>query len=156
MSATELDAVVVTSLVEDAIRPPTMHNAQPRKFVHRTGSRSIALYADPGRTLPVATRTTAPCAWGAARPCHLRVCAAHHGWTADARLLPGPDDSWRLAPGQRTAPAHRWRRPPAHGPPSRRTAAAHQPLPPSDESHPAPVLAELRSAAAVAAAGHLQ
>ncbi|RVU15243.1 hypothetical protein EOT10_39435 [Streptomyces antnestii] len=52
MSTTELDAAVVTSPVEDAVTAPSMHNAQPWRFVHRTGSRCVALFGDPDRTLP--------------------------------------------------------------------------------------------------------
>ncbi|NEE38723.1 nitroreductase, partial [Streptomyces sp. SID7982] len=44
---------VVPSLVEEAVAAPSMHNAQPWRFTHRSGSRRLCLYGDPERTLPV-------------------------------------------------------------------------------------------------------
>ncbi|MFF0562000.1 nitroreductase, partial [Streptomyces sp. NPDC004266] len=43
MSTTALTRPLVTSLVEDAVTAPSMHNAQPWKFVHRTGPGIIEL-----------------------------------------------------------------------------------------------------------------
>ncbi|MCT4353538.1 nitroreductase [Streptomyces sp. Je 1-79] len=98
MSTPELDAVVVTSLVEDAVTAPSMHNAQPWRFVHRAGSGSLALYGDPDRTLPIADPDHRALHLGCgAALFNLRVSAAHHGWTAEVRLLPDPDHPWHLA-----------------------------------------------------------
>ncbi|MCI4042711.1 nitroreductase family protein [Streptomyces sp. TRM75563] len=89
---------VVTSLVEDAVAAPSMHNAQPWRFVHHAGSGLLSLYGDPQRTLPVGDpdRRGLHLGCGAAL-LNLRVSAALHGWTADAELLPDPSDHLRLA-----------------------------------------------------------
>ncbi|MFJ8078943.1 Acg family FMN-binding oxidoreductase [Streptomyces sp. NPDC096176] len=98
MSTPALAAGVVTSLVEDAVRAPSMHNAQPWRFVHRSGSRSLALHGDPERTLPFADPDHRALHLGCgAALFNLRVAAAHRGWDAEARLLPDPDDPWHLA-----------------------------------------------------------
>ncbi len=74
-----------------------MHNAQPWKFLYRPASGLIELYGDPGRTIPIATRTTAPSLGCAAALSNLQVSAASAGWGADVRLLTNPDDPWLLA-----------------------------------------------------------
>ncbi|MDV9186764.1 hypothetical protein R6L23_00655 [Streptomyces sp. SR27] len=46
MSATALTRPLVTSLMEDAAMAPSMHNAQPWKFVCRTGAGVIETHHD--------------------------------------------------------------------------------------------------------------
>ncbi|SEB58384.1 hypothetical protein SAMN05428939_0075 [Streptomyces sp. TLI_105] len=88
----------MASLVEDAVRTPSMHDAQPWRFVHRSGGRSLALYGDPERTLPLADPDHRALHLGCrAALFNLRVAAAHHGRDADARLLSDPDDPWHPA-----------------------------------------------------------
>ena len=88
----------VTSLVEDAVTAPSMHNAQPWKFVHRTDTDTIELYGDPDRTMPYEDPDHRALHLGCgAALFSLRVAAAHRGMHADTRLLPSPDDPWHLA-----------------------------------------------------------
>ncbi|MFE7459428.1 Acg family FMN-binding oxidoreductase [Streptomyces sp. NPDC057554] len=98
MPTTDHLVETVTSLVEDAVTAPSMHNAQPWRFVHRAGTRSLALYGDPSRTLP----TGDPDGRGLHLGCgaalfNLRVSAAHHGWGTATELLPDARDPWHLA-----------------------------------------------------------
>ncbi|MFE9459649.1 Acg family FMN-binding oxidoreductase [Streptomyces californicus] len=99
MSTTE-DRVtaIVPSLVEEAVTAPSMHNAQPWRFRHRVGTRTLSLYGDPERTLPVGDPDHRALHIGCgAALLNLRVAAAYHGWRAVAELLPDPRDPWRLA-----------------------------------------------------------
>ncbi|MFF3994170.1 Acg family FMN-binding oxidoreductase [Streptomyces cyaneofuscatus] len=98
MPTTDHLVETVTSLVEDAVTAPSMHNAQPWRFVHRAGTRVLALYGDPSRALPAGD----PDGRGLHLGCgaalfNLRVSAAHHGWDAAIELLPDPRDPWHLA-----------------------------------------------------------
>ncbi|MFD8828443.1 nitroreductase, partial [Streptomyces sp. NPDC059605] len=52
MSGTSLPRPLVTSLVEDTVTAPSMHNAQPWSLVHRTGTGTVELYGGPGRGMP--------------------------------------------------------------------------------------------------------
>lgn len=98
MSATEMPRQLVTSLVEDAVTAPSMHNAQPWRFVHRTGDGTVELHGDPARTMPHGDpdRRALHLGCGAAL-FNLRVAVAHRGLHADTRLLPSPADPWHLA-----------------------------------------------------------
>ncbi|MFF0431483.1 Acg family FMN-binding oxidoreductase [Streptomyces sp. NPDC004327] len=88
----------VASLVEDAVTAPSMHNAQPWRFVHRADTGTVELYGDPSRAMPREDpdRRALHLGCGAAL-FGLRVAAAHRGRHAEVRLLPDPDDPWHLA-----------------------------------------------------------
>ncbi|SCE36340.1 nitroreductase [Streptomyces sp. DvalAA-19] len=98
MPTTDELVETVTALVEDAVTAPSMHNAQPWRFIHRAGTRSLALYGDPSRTLPAGDPEGRGLHLGCgAALFNLRVSAAHHGWDAAVELLPDPRDPWHLA-----------------------------------------------------------
>ncbi|MFC9618202.1 Acg family FMN-binding oxidoreductase [Streptomyces sp. NPDC056938] len=127
---------------------PSMHNAQPWRFIHRTGCRSVALYGDPDRTLPYGDveHRARHLGCGAAL-FNLFVATAHAGWTATVGLLPDPGAPRHLADAaldeaeaedadRDLADLHRAAR-------RRHTSR----LPFSDEQIPEPVFDGLRSAA---------
>ncbi|MFJ7591339.1 Acg family FMN-binding oxidoreductase [Streptomyces sp. NPDC097617] len=92
------DPAEMVPLIEDAVTAPSMHNAQPWKFLYRPASGLIELYGDPGRAMPRADPDHRALHLGcAAALFNLRVSAASAGWGADIRLLPDPDDPWLLA-----------------------------------------------------------
>lgn len=91
-----MDREQLLFLVEQAARAPSSHNTQPWNF--RLGERSIALYADPTRALPVNDpddrELTISCGCALF---NLRVAAAHAGLEARMALLPDPTDPTHLA-----------------------------------------------------------
>lgn len=92
------DAALVTSLVDDAVTAPSMHNAQPWRFLHRVGGDTVEVYGDPARTLPRADpRDRALHIGCAAAVFNLRVAAAWRGWAASVRCLPDPGNPMFLA-----------------------------------------------------------
>lgn len=100
-------------LVEAATAAPSMHNAQPWRFVARLADRVIEIYADPARTLrrgdPRGRAVHIAC--GAAL-FNLRLAVACAGAEPVARLLPSPHDplllaSVRIAGQFRPRPAER-------------------------------------------------
>ncbi|WP_282703520.1 nitroreductase family protein [Streptomyces sp. CC219B] len=98
MPAQPLDSSTVVDLVTAATAAPSLHNAQPWRFRHRSGSDTLALRADLGRAMP----RTDPDNRGLHIGCgaallNLRVAAAHHGLHAEAALLPDPADPGLLA-----------------------------------------------------------
>ncbi|MFB6835757.1 Acg family FMN-binding oxidoreductase [Streptomyces sp. NPDC056361] len=98
MSTTELPRPLVTSLVEDAVTAPSMHNAQPWRFVHRTGTDVIELYGDPSREMPREDPDHRALHIGCGAALFgLRVAAAHHGLEAVPSLLPTRGDPWHFA-----------------------------------------------------------
>ncbi|WP_225800958.1 nitroreductase family protein [Streptomyces sp. NK15101] len=98
MSTTALTRPLVTSLVEDAVTAPSMHNAQPWKFVHRTGAGVIELHGDPLRAMPREDPDHRALHLGCGAALFgLRVAAAHRGLRPVVRLLPDPEDPWHLA-----------------------------------------------------------
>lgn len=98
MSTTALTRPLVTSLIEDAVTAPSMHNAQPWKFVCKTGTGAIELHGDPLRGMPLEDPDHRALHLGCgAALFNLRVAAAHRGLRPVVRLLPSPDDPWHLA-----------------------------------------------------------
>lgn len=98
MSTTAPTRALVTSLIEDAVTAPSMHNAQPWRFVHRTDTGTIELYGDPERAMPREDPDHRALHLGCgAALFSLRVAAAHRGRHAVVRLLPDPGDPWHLA-----------------------------------------------------------
>ncbi|WP_223206228.1 Acg family FMN-binding oxidoreductase [Streptomyces xanthii] len=98
MTTISVPRSVVTSLVEDAVTAPSMHNAQPWRFVHREDSGTLELRGDPARELPREDpdRRALHLGCGAALFA-LRVAAAERGLRAVVELLPDPADPWRVA-----------------------------------------------------------
>ncbi|MEV6584035.1 nitroreductase [Streptomyces sp. NPDC051582] len=89
MISARLDEDTVVRLVGDAVTAPSMHNAQPWKFVFREGGSVIELHGDADRAM---SRTDADhralhIGCGAAL-FNLRVSAARHGLHARVSLLP--------------------------------------------------------------------
>ncbi|MFB7355348.1 Acg family FMN-binding oxidoreductase [Streptomyces gardneri] len=98
MSTTALTRPLVTSLIEDAVTAPSMHNAQPWKFVHRTGTDIIELHGDPLRAMPREDPDHRALHLGCGAVLFgLRVAAAHRDRHAEVRPLPAPEDPWYLA-----------------------------------------------------------
>ncbi|MEU3906279.1 hypothetical protein AB0F20_20955 [Streptomyces goshikiensis] len=92
------DPAAIVPLIEDAATAPSMHNAQPWRFLYRPATGLIELYGDPARAMPHADPDHRALHVGcAAALFNLRVSAASSGWGTDVRLLPDPDDPWFLA-----------------------------------------------------------
>ncbi|MFF7444059.1 Acg family FMN-binding oxidoreductase [Streptomyces sp. NPDC008122] len=92
------DAALVTSLAEDAVTAPSMHNAQPWRFLHRVDGETIEVYGAPARSLPRADPHDRALHLGCgAAVFNLRVGAAWRGWGTSVRQLPDLDDPWFLA-----------------------------------------------------------
>ncbi|MFF5338461.1 Acg family FMN-binding oxidoreductase [Streptomyces sp. NPDC013181] len=148
MTTNPLTRSLVTSLVEDAIRAPSMHNAQPWRFLHRTATGTIELHGDRAREMPYAdpTRRALHLGCGAAL-FGLRVAAAHRDLHAEVSLLPAPGDAWHLADVRLVS---------ARSAAAPEAAALHPALrerhtsrfPFTDERVPAEVMAGLQAAAA--------
>ncbi|MFJ8383964.1 Acg family FMN-binding oxidoreductase [Streptomyces sp. NPDC094438] len=141
-----LDTTSVISLVEDAVTAPSMHNAQPWKFLYRPGQHTIELHGDPERAMPRSDPDGRSLRMGcAAALFNLRVSAANAGWEPVTRLLPSPDDSWYLAEVELREPARPDDDLPALHPALRRRHTSRFPY--TDEEIPAAVLDGLRAAA---------
>ncbi|WP_406087288.1 Acg family FMN-binding oxidoreductase [Streptomyces virginiae] len=98
MSAQRLDAESVIPLIEDAVAAPSMHNAQPWKFVLRPDTAVLELRGDPERAMPRADPDHRALHLGCgAALFNLRVSAASAGCPAIAELLPDGLDPWLLA-----------------------------------------------------------
>ncbi|MFJ2152420.1 Acg family FMN-binding oxidoreductase [Streptomyces microflavus] len=146
MPITDRPVETVTSLVEDAVTAPSMHNAQPWRFVHRAGTRSLALYGDPSRSLPTGDPDDRGLHLGCgAALFNLRVSAAHHGWDAATELLPDPRDPWHLADVVLQEPDPAEPGPADLYPALRKRHTSRFPF--SDERIPAEILDGLRGAA---------
>lgn len=98
MQAESLDTQTVTDLVADAVRAPSMHNAQPWRFVFDTADGSLRLYADMNRSMPRTDPDLRALHLGCgAALLNLRVAAAHRGRQAQVQLLPEGEDPFLLA-----------------------------------------------------------
>lgn len=98
MHAKSPAAETVTDLVADAVRAPSMHNAQPWRFTFDTAAETVRLYADMNRSMPRTDPDLRALHLGCgAALFNLRVSAAHAGLRADVRLLPGDEDPFLLA-----------------------------------------------------------
>ncbi|HZG89411.1 MAG TPA: NAD(P)H nitroreductase [Pseudonocardia sp.] len=91
-----VDERTVRAAIELASRAPSVHNSQPWRWV--VGPRSVHLYTDPRRRLPVtdADGRDMVLSCGAVLH-HLRIALAAAGLTADVRRLPNPDEGDHLA-----------------------------------------------------------
>ncbi|MEU9580514.1 Acg family FMN-binding oxidoreductase [Streptomyces chilikensis] len=83
----------VRGLVRDAATAPSLHNAQPWRFVYHRDAGVLDLRADPGRDMPHADpdHRAQYISCGAAL-FNLRVAAAHSGLVMHTSVLPDPDD----------------------------------------------------------------
>ncbi|WP_053691275.1 Acg family FMN-binding oxidoreductase [Streptomyces sp. WM6372] len=100
MTAThfDLDPDTAARLVDDAVTAPSMHNAQPWKFVFRASGSTLALYGDPERAMTRTDPNHRALHLGcAAALFNLRVSAAWNGRPVRVRLLPDDSDPWLLA-----------------------------------------------------------
>ncbi|MDF3299108.1 Acg family FMN-binding oxidoreductase [Streptomyces tropicalis] len=98
MTARDVDAPAVAALVADAVLAPSMHNAQPWTFRHRTGDGVLELRADLERAMPRTDPHDRSLTIGCgAALFNLRVAAAHAGLAPAVRLLPDPGDPVLLA-----------------------------------------------------------
>ncbi|WSE12406.1 nitroreductase [Streptomyces sp. NBC_01397] len=147
MSAQPLEPAAAVSLIEDAVTAPSMHNAQPWRFVFRPSSGTLELYGDSTRAMPHSDPNHRALHLGcAAALFNLRVAAVHAGREPVVRLLPDPHDPWFLAevhlrgttadPEARLALFH---------PALRRRHTSRFPF--TDEEIPAPILDGLRAVA---------
>ncbi|MER5479966.1 nitroreductase [Streptomyces sp. NPDC002734] len=103
MSTSHLSLPTVRDLVREAATAPSMHNAQPWRFVHHRGTGTLDLRADPARGMPHADpdHRAQFISCGAAL-FNLRVAAAHSGLVLHTSLLPEAEDPWlvaRIRPG---------------------------------------------------------
>ncbi|MZD05195.1 nitroreductase [Streptomyces sp. SID5785] len=94
MSTTSVPRSLVSTLVEAAVTAPSLHNAQPWRFVHRAASGTVELHGEPAPREP--DRRALHLACGAAL-FGLRAAAAQEGVRAGVELLPDPADAWHLA-----------------------------------------------------------
>lgn len=89
---------MVTDLVTDGVRAPSMHNAQPWRFLFDTTDESLRLYADMNRSMPRTDPDLRALHLGCgAALFNLRVAAAHRGRQAQVQLLPESEDPFLLA-----------------------------------------------------------
>ncbi|WP_438295496.1 Acg family FMN-binding oxidoreductase [Streptomyces sp. HUAS TT7] len=142
----QLDTTSVISLVEDAVTAPSMHNAQPWKFLYRPGKHTIELHGDPTRAMPHSDPDGRSLRMGcAAALFNLRVSAAKAGWDPVTRLLPSADDPWYLADVELREPARPGDGMTALYPALRRRHTSRFPY--TDEKIPTVVLDGLQAAA---------
>ncbi|MFB6814601.1 Acg family FMN-binding oxidoreductase [Streptomyces sp. NPDC056347] len=105
MPVQPLDDTTLRELVGDAVTAPSMHNAQPWRFLFRRSSRTFALRAEFGREMPEADPSTRGLHVGCgAALLNLRVSACHRGFSPVTTLFPRPAEpdlvaTVRLDPG---------------------------------------------------------
>ncbi|AZM87924.1 nitroreductase [Streptomyces sp. W1SF4] len=146
MTTDRIDADIAEVLVGDAVIAPSMHNAQPWRFVFRPTTGVIELHGDPERAM----KRTDPDHRALHIGCgaslfNLRVSAAWNGIGVTVGLLPDSPDPWLLATVVLGTPTTE----------DRELAALHDALrhrhtsrhPFSDEAVPPPLLDGLRAAA---------
>ncbi|MFJ5678052.1 Acg family FMN-binding oxidoreductase [Streptomyces sp. NPDC093097] len=98
LSHPTLDDTAVASLVADATTAPSMHNAQPWRFAYSRATRTLHLFADLDRAMPLADPTTRALHLGCgAALLNLRAAAAHAGHHTVTTLLPDPHTPTLLA-----------------------------------------------------------
>ncbi|MFJ5834125.1 Acg family FMN-binding oxidoreductase [Streptomyces sp. NPDC093089] len=98
MPSTPLTRSLAASLVEEAVTAPSMHNAQPWKFVHKTSTGVIEVHGDPLRGMPHQDPDHRALHLGCGAALFgLRVAAVHKGLRPVVRLHPSPDDPWHFA-----------------------------------------------------------
>ncbi|OII70528.1 MULTISPECIES: nitroreductase [unclassified Streptomyces] len=98
MQVRSLDTDTVTSLVADATKAPSMHNAQPWLFRYARGTGVLRMRMDPARAMPHADPDHRALHVGCgAALFNLRVAAARAGWEPGITLLPDPADPELLA-----------------------------------------------------------
>jgi hypothetical protein len=98
MKAQPLDITTVTDLVTAATAAPSLHNAQPWHWRHRTATGTFELRPDLSRAMPRTDPDHRGLHLGCgAAVCNLRVAAAHAGLRTETRILPSPTDPMLLA-----------------------------------------------------------
>ncbi|MDX6757975.1 nitroreductase family protein [Streptomyces sp. F8] len=98
MTTARLDPDIVARLVGDAVTAPSMHNAQPWKFVFRRADDLMEVHGDAERAMTRADPHHRALHLGcAAALFNLRVSAARHGLRARVHLLPDESRPWLLA-----------------------------------------------------------
>ncbi|MFJ9944901.1 Acg family FMN-binding oxidoreductase [Streptomyces erythrochromogenes] len=146
MTTARLDPDSVARPVGDAVTAPSMHNAQPWKFVFRRADDLMELHGDPERAMPRADPHHRALHLGcAAALFNLRVAAARHGLGARVRLLPDESQPWLLATAAIGGPSDEDGDPAALHTALRRRHTSRFPF--SDEPVPGALLDGLRSAA---------
>ncbi|MEU3554877.1 Acg family FMN-binding oxidoreductase [Streptomyces fragilis] len=98
MPTPHISPPTVRDLVHAAATAPSLHNAQPWRFVYHRGTGVLDLRADPARGMPYADpdHRAQFISCGAAL-FNLRVAAAHSGLVMHVSLLPEPEDPWLVA-----------------------------------------------------------
>lgn len=98
MSVQPLDKTAILTLVTAATAAPSLHNAQPWRFRHHSGTRTFELRADLRRAMPRTDPDNRALHLGCgAALLNLRVAAARDGWGVETVLLPDPADPHLLA-----------------------------------------------------------
>ncbi|MFF4497188.1 Acg family FMN-binding oxidoreductase [Streptomyces sp. NPDC001546] len=98
MTTLHIDADTAVTLVADAITAPSMHNAQPWRFVFRPATGVIELRGDPERAMPRSDPDHRSLHLGCgAALFNLRVSASRHRLDPHVALLPDASDAWLLA-----------------------------------------------------------